>query len=186
MSHNTFVNDAVRKVSSAAFNTPAMTAFEQSLDKFRTNPKFKVGDVTPIAVSPFGPLGKAKAGFAYMHADIEYANISKNGTAVKVPGLALVRGGSVTVLTFLQCNGVDYVILTEQARAPIGESEYLEAPAGMLDGEARPKFRCGSCRKPLRVIAPVDNEYGDVDGPLGTCPVCKGQLNSASTGLMWD
>lgn len=135
MSHNTFVNDAARKVSGAGFNTPAMTAFEQSLDKFRANPKFKVGDVTLIAVSPFGPLRKAKAGFGYMHADIEYANISNNGAAVKVPGLTLVRGGSVTVLTFLQCNGVDYVILTEQARAPIGDPEYVESPAGMLDGD---------------------------------------------------
>jgi len=57
---------------------------------------------------------------------------------------------------------------------------------GKLDGEVRPKFRCGTCRKPLRVIAPVDNEYGDVDGPLGSCPVCGGHLMSASTGLMWD
>ena len=57
---------------------------------------------------------------------------------------------------------------------------------GMLDGEVRPKFRCGSCRKPLRVIAPIDIEYGDVDGPLGRCPACSGNLTAFETGLMWD
>ena len=141
---NTFVNDVAglsclgsALAAGVPVHTHAMTAFEVSLDKFAVNPKFLVRNVTPVAVSPFGPLGKAKAGFAYMHADIEYAKIINpaTGDPVKVPGLALVRGGSVTVLTFLQCDGVDYVILTEQARAPIGEPEYLEAVAGMQDGD---------------------------------------------------
>jgi len=97
----------------------------------------------------------------------------------------------------INCDGCD-IDLTETVGCGFAGIEYLVCVCddckvfvnrkhlGMLDGEARPKFRCGSCRKPLRVIAPVDNEYGDVDGPLGSCPICKGHLNSASTGLMWD
>ena len=134
---NTFVEAGLAHIqSSCAVNTPAMDAFERSLDKFRSDPKFIVGDVTAIAVSPFGPLGLAKAGFAYMCADVTYSRITNaSGAPVKVPGLSLVRGGAVTVLTFLNCDGVDHVVLTEQARIPIGEPAYREAPAGMEDGD---------------------------------------------------
>jgi len=97
----------------------------------------------------------------------------------------------------INCDGCD-IDLTETVGCGFAGIEYLVCVCdgcrvfvnrkhlGMLDGKVRPKFRCGSCRKPLRVIAPVDNEYGDIDGPLGSCPICKGHLNSASTGLMWD
>lgn len=132
----TFINNAAFAVFNAdqAVNTPAMTKFV-GLDKFRNNPKFAVGAITPIAVSPFGPLGSAKAGFAYMHADVTYTAVVNplSGAAVKVPGLALVRGDAVAMLPFLHCTGVDYVVLTEQARLPIGETNYLEIPAGMSD-----------------------------------------------------
>ena len=133
----TYINRNVKPFDpTQPHQTPAMTAFNTSLDKFRSNPKFVVKEITPIAVSPFGPLGKAKAGFGYVHANVQYSKIKNptTGAPVTVPGLALVRGGSVTILTFLHCNGIDYVILTEQPRIPIGEPEYLEAPAGMQDG----------------------------------------------------
>ena len=97
----------------------------------------------------------------------------------------------------IKCDGCD-IDLTEIIGCGFAGTEYLVCVCddckvfanrtfmGMLFGETRPKFRCGKCRKPLRVIAPVDNEYGDVDGPLGMCPVCEGHLNSESTGMIWD
>lgn len=133
----TFINANVKPFDpTLPHQTPAMNAFNTSLDKFRSNPKFVVKEITPIAVSPFGQLGKTKAGFAYMLADVQYAKINNptTGAPVAVPGLALVRGGSITILTFLHCEGIDYVILTEQARIPIGDPAYKEAVAGMLDG----------------------------------------------------
>jgi ADP-sugar diphosphatase len=116
------------------YEIPAMADFKM-LRKFRDSGKFDVGQVTPIAVSPFGLLGRAKAGFAYMHADVSYRNVRDTGSGrpVAVPGLAFVRGNSVAMLTFLRCEGVDYMVLTEQARLPIGEVAYVEIPAGMAD-----------------------------------------------------
>lgn len=134
----TFINTTVKPFDpSQPHQTPAMVAFDQSLAKFRSNPKFVVGNITTIAVSPFGSLGNAKAGFGYVHADVTYSKINNptTGAPVTVPGLALVRGSSVTILTFLHCEGIDYVILTEQARLPIGDPVYKEAPAGMQDGD---------------------------------------------------
>lgn len=135
MSTNTFVNPKIAGFDAEAqpVNTPAMAKFSE-LAKFRASSKFVVGMITPIAVSPFGPLGQAKAGFGYMHVDVKYSQISgPSGNPVSVPGLALVRGDSVAMLPFLNVGGTDYVVLTEQARLPIGETNYLEIPAGMSD-----------------------------------------------------
>lgn len=132
----TFINDALKSTFTEAtqHTTPAIVNFTK-LEKFRSSKKFNVGNVTPIAVSPFGPLGKAHAGFAYMHADITYEKVNdpKTGAPIKVPGLALVRGDSVAMLPLLHCDGTDYVVMTEQARLPIGETNFWEIPAGMAD-----------------------------------------------------
>ena len=50
-----------------------------------------------------------------------------------VPGIVFMRGGAVAVLVILECEGVEYTILTRQARVPIGTSDLPEIPAGMLD-----------------------------------------------------
>jgi ADP-sugar diphosphatase len=114
---------------------PSYTKFKASLSKFPSS-KFTVGPVTPIAVSPFGALGSAKAGFTYAHALVEYNQIADpKGNAVQVPGLALIRGDAVAMLILLKstADGKEYVVLTEQARVPIGEPNYIEIPAGMTD-----------------------------------------------------
>lgn len=68
-----------------------------------------------------------------------------------------------------------------------------------LNSKPRPVYRCGKCRKPLRIIAPIDNDSDDDDwllGPsdddpddndllLGPCPICGGKLHGESTGLLW-
>ena len=54
-----------------------------------------------------------------------------------VPGLALLRGDSVSVLLVLKCPGYpDRTILTCEARVPIARPDLLALPAGMLDGGA--------------------------------------------------
>jgi len=54
-----------------------------------------------------------------------------------------------------------------------------------LDGEPRSIYRCGKCRKPLRIIAPTDDDPDDDDWSPGLCPTCGGKLRAASTGLIW-
>ncbi|XP_044430519.1 uncharacterized protein [Triticum aestivum] len=49
-------------------------------------------------------------------------------------GIFFARGPAVAVLILLQSKGQTYVVLTEQARVPIGKF-ILELPAGMLDDE---------------------------------------------------
>ena len=54
------------------------------------------------------------------------------------------------------------------------------------NGAVRPNFRCGVCRKPLRIVAPVDNDHEDTHGALVPCPICGGQLIASETSVMWD
>ncbi|MBE7728758.1 NUDIX domain-containing protein [Komagataeibacter sp. FXV3] len=54
-----------------------------------------------------------------------------------VPGLALLRGDSVSVLLVLKCPGYpDRTVLTCEARVPVAKPDLLALPAGMLDGGA--------------------------------------------------
>ncbi|KAH9311886.1 hypothetical protein KI387_026921, partial [Taxus chinensis] len=51
-----------------------------------------------------------------------------------IPGIVFARGGAVAVLMLMECDGESYVVLTEQARVPVGRT-ILELPAGMLDDD---------------------------------------------------
>ncbi|CAA6656242.1 unnamed protein product [Spirodela intermedia] len=62
------------------------------------------------------------------------ADVLDNETGKKVPGIVFSRGPAVAVLILLKSSGEDYVVLTEQARVPVGRL-ILELPAGMLDGD---------------------------------------------------
>ncbi|XP_037466052.1 nudix hydrolase 14, chloroplastic-like isoform X6 [Triticum dicoccoides] len=62
------------------------------------------------------------------------ADIMDEETQAKIPGIFFARGPAVAVLILLQSKGQTYVVLTEQARVPIGKF-ILELPAGMLDDE---------------------------------------------------
>ena len=50
-----------------------------------------------------------------------------------VPGICFLRGGSVSMLVILQCEGEEWIICTRQARVPVGAGALLELPAGMVD-----------------------------------------------------
>lgn len=55
-----------------------------------------------------------------------------------LPGIALLRGGSVAVLMILRpkdSRDERWVIMTEQPRIPVGSLSFMEIPAGMMDDE---------------------------------------------------
>jgi ADP-sugar diphosphatase len=58
-------------------------------------------------------------------------NASRHGAFA--PGICFLRGGSVSILVILQCEGEDWVVCTRQVRVPVGAGALLELPAGMVD-----------------------------------------------------
>jgi len=52
-----------------------------------------------------------------------------------VPGIVFMRGASVAILIILSLHGEKFILCTKQARFPIGNCEFLEIPAGMMDEE---------------------------------------------------
>uniref|UniRef100_A0A7I4F4V7 Nudix hydrolase domain-containing protein n=3 Tax=Physcomitrium patens TaxID=3218 RepID=A0A7I4F4V7_PHYPA len=78
------------------------------------------------SIDMFGP----RVGFVKFKADIIDLK-----TGAKLPGIVFARGGAVGILMLLECEGVKYAVLTEQARVPVGRT-IMELPAGMLDDDA--------------------------------------------------
>ncbi|BAK82825.1 NUDIX domain-containing protein [Komagataeibacter medellinensis] len=75
-------------------------------------------------------FGPRRMGFIMVEADAQH-----QGKAI--PGLAMLRGDSVSVLLVLKCPGYpDRTVLTREARVPIAQPDMLALPAGMLDGGA--------------------------------------------------
>jgi hypothetical protein len=97
----------------------------------------------------------------------------------------------------ISCNGCD-VDLTEMIGVGFIGTEYLVCACdnckafsrrehqGFFMGEPRPNFRCGNCRKVLRVVAPAINEENGTERVFDECPVCRGRLMFSDTGLLWD
>jgi len=73
-------------------------------------------------------FGKTKVGFIKFKADV----VDASGKFV--PGIVFMRGGAVAILTVFHCKGTDYAVMTVQPRFCTGSFEFLEIPAGMLDG----------------------------------------------------
>lgn len=89
----------------------------------------KVHGIEVTAIDRFG----SRIGFVKAKANVKWSNDGKS-----VPGITLLRGGSVAVLLLLKDleneGGEPLVALTRQPRIPIGSIDFLELPAGMLDG----------------------------------------------------
>jgi 8-oxo-dGTP pyrophosphatase MutT (NUDIX family) len=86
-----------------------------------------------ITIQSVDWFGRTKIGFVKLNAKIQNSKLGPG-----LPGIALLRGGSVAVLMILRPEGIKderYVIMTEQPRIPAGSLQFLEIPAGMLDGE---------------------------------------------------
>jgi len=85
-------------------------------------PGLQVRRVLVSSVDFFGP----RVGFLKVEAEASF-----NG--LRVPGIAFLRGGAVSILVVLHCEGERFVVCTRQPRVPVGRASLLELPAGMLD-----------------------------------------------------
>jgi ADP-sugar diphosphatase len=108
--------------------------FKNWVKEVENDEKLFVAAVHVTDVDMFGP----RIGFLKFKARalVEVGGDEGEGSngIIEVPGIVFMRGGAVGVLVILECEGVDYTILTHQARVPIGCSDLPEIPAGMLDG----------------------------------------------------
>lgn len=86
---------------------------------------FTIKSIHLQSVDMFGPT---KIGFIKFKADVV------DSTGKFIAGIVFMRGGSVAILTVLHCEGKDYAVMTVQPRFCTGSFEFLEVPAGMLDG----------------------------------------------------
>ncbi len=86
--------------------------------------RFVVKSVKFQSVDMFGP----RVGFIKFVADVTDTN------GKFVPGIVFMRGGAVGMLPVLKCKGKKYTILTVQPRVATGRFDFVEIPAGMLDG----------------------------------------------------
>lgn len=86
--------------------------------------RFTVRSVHVQAVNMFGQ----RVGFMMFKADVVD---SQNKF---VPGVVFMRGGCVAILPVLLCNGQRYTVMAVQPRLPTGKFDFVEIPAGMLEG----------------------------------------------------
>lgn len=86
--------------------------------------RFIVRSVHIQAVNMFGP----RVGFMMFKADV----VDSEGKFL--PGVVFMRGGCVAILPVLLCEGKQYTVMTVQPRLPTGKFDFVEVPAGMLDG----------------------------------------------------
>eukprot|EP01111_Echinosteliopsis_oligospora_P015884 TRINITY_DN6430_c0_g1_i1.p1 TRINITY_DN6430_c0_g1~~TRINITY_DN6430_c0_g1_i1.p1 ORF type:complete len:372 (-),score=93.66 TRINITY_DN6430_c0_g1_i1:20-1057(-) len=97
-----------------------------------TQAELRVVSVHMQSVDKFGP----RIGFVKFSAKVADVH---NPTRI-VPGIVFARGGAVAVLMILSArkpNGQikEYTVVTEQARIAAGKANFVEIPAGMLDGD---------------------------------------------------
>ena len=114
---------------------PAVTGskvFRDWLSDVDTDPKLFVDDIHVQSVDMFGP----NVGFIKFRSGAK-VHVGGAKGAVSVPGIVFMRGGAVSVLVILECEGKEYTVLTRQARVPAADSALPEIPAGMLDGSGR-------------------------------------------------
>jgi ADP-sugar diphosphatase len=86
------------------------------------SPDFEIETLDIQTIDMFGP----NVGFIKFNANVKCKGLP-------VPGIVFMRGASVAILIILSVNGEKFVLCTKQARFPIGASEFLEIPAGMMD-----------------------------------------------------
>jgi ADP-sugar diphosphatase len=98
--------------------------FQDWLSGINSDQRFVVKKIEFQGIDMFGP----RVGFIKFKADI----VNEEGSFL--PGIVFMRGGAVTMLVILECEGEEYGIITLQPRVPTGKFAFPELPAGMLDG----------------------------------------------------
>mmetsp|Transcript_10490 Transcript_10490/g.15759 ORF Transcript_10490/g.15759 Transcript_10490/m.15759 type:complete len:257 (-) Transcript_10490:113-883(-) len=102
----------------------AYSPFQDWLREINSDKRFVVKKIEFQGIDMFGP----RVGFIKFKADIY------NEENSFLPGIVFMRGGAVTMLVVLECEGEEFGILTLQPRVPTGKFSFPELPAGMLDG----------------------------------------------------
>lgn len=71
------------------------------------------------------------------------AQVLDRATGKPIPAIVFLRGSAICVLLIVECieTGVKYVVLTNQARVPLGQYRFTELPAGMDDKNDGPVGR---------------------------------------------
>lgn len=92
------------------------------------SPDFQVSRIIFQSVDIVGPPDARKVLFIKFAADVV------DGCNRFIPGIVCMRGGAVAILVILECEDIEYTLLTVQPRFPIGCFAFPEIPAGMLDG----------------------------------------------------
>ncbi|MBS1991126.1 MAG: NUDIX domain-containing protein [Cyanobacteria bacterium SZAS LIN-3] len=116
--------NAIPVTAEAGINIAFVTASTQYQDWLASmdDKKFVVNSVHLQSVDMFTPT---KLGFIKFKADVT------DSKGQRVPGIVFMRGGAVGMLVVLNKK---YAVLTVQPRVPTGSFEFVELPAGMLDG----------------------------------------------------
>lgn len=92
------------------------------------NPDFQISRITFQSVDIVGPPHARRVLFIKFAADVA------DGGNRFISGIVFMRGGTVAILVILECEDIEYTLLTVQPRFPIGCLAFPEIPAGMLDG----------------------------------------------------
>ncbi|KAL7273406.1 hypothetical protein RUND412_003743 [Rhizina undulata] len=127
----------VRKLTSFYPFTAYLSTLTHSLSlqsspshPFHASP-YSLKSLTIQSFDLFGSPPNQRLGFLKLQAEI------KSSTGETLPGSIFLRGGSVAILFLLEVIGEEaekWVVLTVQPRIPAGSLEFVEIPAGMLDG----------------------------------------------------
>jgi ADP-sugar diphosphatase len=117
-------SNAIALTAEAGIDIAVVTASKQYQDWLTSmdGKKFIVKSVHFQSVDMFGPK---KIGFIKFKADVT------DSKGKFVPGIVFMRGGSVGMLVVLNKT---HAVLTVQPRVPTGSFDFVELPAGMLDG----------------------------------------------------
>ncbi len=98
----------------------------------RIDPRYVVRGLRVIEniVPPNGKLL-----FSFLDGNVSLSSMP----GVKQPAVVVVRGGSVAILVVITAKetGAKYGVLLKQSRFPIGNPEFSEIPAGMLDDKTK-------------------------------------------------
>ncbi|KAG9395600.1 Nudix hydrolase domain [Carpediemonas membranifera] len=118
--------------------------FKVWYERIEADPNLVVKEIIFNSVSYFG--AKKRIGFVKLTTKTYHKDTNHT-----VPGIVFLRGDAVCILVVLHCAGKKYALLTSQPRVPVGESEFLEIPAGMTDG---------SCNVKGKAIDEMEEETG--------------------------
>ena len=93
----------------------------------KLDPGVEVSKITIRDAVYFGP----RIGFLELE-------VTAKSNGEPVPGIIFMRGGAISLLIRLRCEGTWYIVGVRQARVPVGKKNLLELPAGMLDDAGDP------------------------------------------------